>query len=115
MKVLAYFLVVVGALLFASIGYDEYRGVTRAPSSSRAGIAPGRISKESEPENFHNAIACHCYYAFAYLLLGGLMLYIDKRSDKSDIESPDYAGNSALDDWGRAMDTEAERRKVAKK
>ncbi len=112
MKWLAYFLIVLGTLQFASIGYDEYRGVTHAPFSLRAGILFGIIHKQSQPEEFHNAIVCHCYYAFAYLLLGVLMVIVDKRMDKSDIESPDYAGNKALDDWGKAMDEEAKRRNL---
>ena len=47
MKWLAYFLVVFGTLQFASIGYDEYRGVTHAPYSRMAGILPicPRINK----------------------------------------------------------------------
>ena len=112
MNVLAYFLIVVGALQFASIGYDEYRGVTRAPANSRVGILPGGISKAREPENFHNAIVCHSYYASAFLFLGIMMVVVDRRMDKSDIESPDFAGNKALDDWGKAMDEEAKRRNL---
>ena len=115
MNVLASFLIVVGALQFASIGYDEYRGVTRAPANSRVGISPGKISKESGPENFHNAIVCHTYYAFTTLFFGILMLVVGKRMDKSDIESPDFAGSKALDDWGKAMQAEEEQRKVHKK
>jgi hypothetical protein len=115
MNVLAYFLIIVGALQFASIEYDEYRGVTREPSNSRVGILPGGISKRSEPENFHNAIICHCYYATAFLFLGILMVVVDKSMDKSDPESPDFAGNHALDDWGKAMQAEEERRKIHKK
>ena len=40
------------------------------------------------------------------------MVIVDRRMDKSDIESPDYAGNKALDDWGKAMDEEAKRRNM---
>jgi hypothetical protein len=115
MNILAYFLIVLGVLQFASIGYDEYRGVTRAPANSRIGILPGRISKESEPENFHNAIVCHSYYAFAPLFLGILMLVVEKRMDKSDPESPDFAGNKALDDWAKAMKEVEEKQKIQKK
>jgi hypothetical protein len=35
--------------------------------------------------------------------------------DKSDIESPDFAGNKALDDWAKAMKEVEERQKVHKK
>lgn len=110
MNILAYFLIVVGILLFGSIGYDELRGVTSSPTDT-----PGDISKQGEPENFHNAIVCHCYYAGAFLFLGILMLVIDKSVDKSDPESPDFAGNKALDDWARAMKEEEDRRKISKK
>jgi hypothetical protein len=115
MKWIAYFLVVLGILRFAFIGYDAYRGVTHAPFSPRAGISPGVIHKQSEPENFHNAIVCHTYYASAFLLLGVLMVVVGKRMDKSDPMSPDFAGNPALDDWAGAMKEEEERRKITKK
>jgi hypothetical protein len=115
MNVLAYLLIIAGALQFASIGYDEYRGATQAPSDGSAMILPGLIQKQSEPEIFHNAIVCHCYYASAFLFLGILMLVIGKRMDKSDPESPDFAGNKALDDWAKAMKEAEERRKVHEK
>lgn len=112
MNILAYFLIVIGALQFAAIGYDEYCGVTSAPSDGSPTVLPGVIQKQSEPENFHNAIVCHSYYAFAPLFLGFLMLVVDKCMDKSDPESPDFAGNKALDDWGKAMQEEDERRRI---
>jgi len=110
MNILAYFLIVIGGLYFTVIGYDEYRGVTESPSD-----LPGIIHKQSEPENFHNAIVCHSYYASAFLVLGILMIIVDKRMDKSDPESPDFAGNKALDDWAKAMKEVEERQKVHKK
>jgi hypothetical protein len=115
MNILAYFLIVLGVLQFASIGYDEYRGVTSSPSDGSPTVLPATIHKQSEPENFHNAIVCHSYYAFAPLLLGVLMLVVDKRMDKSDPESPDFAGNKALDDWAKSMKEVEERQKVHKK
>ena len=110
MNILAYFLIVIGVLYFAVIGYDEYRGITESPSNM-----PGDVHKQSAPENFHNAIVCHSYYASAFLFLGILMLVIDKSMDKSDPESPDFAGNNALDDWGKTMQEEEERRRIHKK
>jgi hypothetical protein len=110
MNILAYFLIVIGAFYFADIGYDEYRGVTESPSDM-----PGAINKQGEPETFHNAIVCHGYYASAFLFLGILMLVIDRSIDKSDPDSPDFAGNKALDDWGKAMQDEEERRRIHKK
>jgi hypothetical protein len=115
MNILAYLFVIVGALQFAWIGYDEYRGATQAPSDGSGMILPGLIHKQSEPEIFHNAIVCHSYYASAFLFLGILMLVVDKSMDKSDIESPDFAGNKALDDWAKAMKEVEERQKVHKK
>jgi hypothetical protein len=110
MNILAYFLIVLGSILFAIIGYDEFRGVTSSPTDM-----PGDISKQSAPEDFHNAIVCHLYYAGSSLFLGILLLVIDRKMDKSDPDSPNFSGNKALDDWGRAMDAEEERRKIAKK
>ena len=115
MKFLAYFLILVGALQFASLGYDESRGATHAPISRKTGILPGTIHRQSEPENFRNAVACYCYYASAFLLLGIVMMAVGWRMDKSDPLSPDFAGNAALDDWAKAMNEEEERRKIARK
>jgi hypothetical protein len=115
MNYFAYFLIVVGALLFASIGYDEYRGITAAPSGDTSiGVLPDTIIKNSNPEEFHNAIVCHCYFAFGFLSLGILMLIIDKCMDKSDPMSPDFSGNKALDDLAKAMKEVEERQKYHK-
>jgi hypothetical protein len=103
MNILAYFLIGLGVLQFASIGYDECRGVTSSPSDGSATVLPATIQKQSEPDQFHNAIVCHCYYAFTTLMFGILMLVVEKRMDKSDPTSPDFAGNKALDDWAIAM------------
>ena len=110
MNALAYLLIVVGALYFAAIGYDEYRGITSGPSDT-----PEDIQQQSHPETFHNAIVCHVFYASASVFLGILMLLIDRHMDKSDPESPDFTGNDALDEWGKSMQAEDERRQVRKK
>ena len=115
MKFLAYFLIVLGSIQLAIIGYDVFRGVTSSPSDESPTVLPDIIHKQNDPENFHNAIVCHSYYALAPLFLGILMLVVDKRMDKSDPESPDFAGNKALGDWGKALDEEDARRKITKK
>ncbi len=43
-----------------------------------------------------------------------MMVIVDKRMDKSDPESPNFAGNKALDDWGKAMQAEEKRREIHK-
>lgn len=115
MKILAYLLIVLGSIQLAIIGYDELRGVTSSPGDGSPTVLPGDIHKQSDPEGFHNAIVCHSYYALAPLFLGILMVVVEKRMDKSDPESPDFAGNKALDDWSRAMDAEEKRRRLVKK
>jgi hypothetical protein len=87
----------------------------KAPSDGSAMILPGLVQKRSEPENFNNAIVCHSYYASAFLFLGILMLVVDKSMDKNDPESPDFAGNKALDDWANTMKEMEERQRVHKK
>lgn len=114
MKILGYCLIVLGALQFTFIGYDELRGATHAPYARGAYVSPGIIHKQSQPEDFRDAIACHCYYAIACLLLGIVAVIVDKRMDQSDPLSPDFAGNSELDDWAKSMKEEEDRQKIIK-
>ena len=111
MRIFSYLLVLIGILMFASAGYDEYRGITsiQAPRS-----LPEVVTKASQPENFRGAMAYHWYYAFAVLIAGIIVYMIDRGMEKADPMSPDFAGNKALDDWGDAMKKQEEEGKHPK-
>jgi hypothetical protein len=111
MRIFSYLLLLASVLMFASAGYDEYRGVTRiqAPRS-----LPEVITKTSQPDVFRGAMAYHWYYAFAVLIAGIIVYMIDKGLEKSDPMSPEFAGNKALDDWSDAMKKQEEQGKHPK-
>ena len=112
MRIISYMLIGFGILLFASAGYDEFRGITRSPSYSRSSISYSyTITRQTEPEQFHNAMTYHWFYATIVVIAGIIAYFVDRGQEKSDPMSPDYAGNQALDDWSDAMKKEEERRK----
>jgi hypothetical protein len=87
---------------------NDWRASARRASAGGCGLA------FQASENFHNAVVCHSYYAFAPLMPGVFMLVAGKRMDKSDPMSPDFAGNQALDDWENAMKKTEELEKINK-
>jgi hypothetical protein len=97
--------------MFASAGYDEYRGVTQIQVGRSL---PEIITKTSSPEDFHNAMAYHWFYALMVLIAGIIAYTIDRGQEKADPFSPDFAGNKALDEWSDAMKKEEEQRKHPK-
>ena len=94
MRTVSYILVAIGVLLLASAGYDEFRGSTRSPSGGKyTGYSHYTITKQAKPEEFHNAMTYHWFYA-SMLLVGGFIAYlIDKGQDKVDPMSPDADEN----------------------
>lgn len=112
MRTFSYLLLLVGVLMFASTGYDEYRGVTRI-KAGRSSV-PEVVKKASRPEDFRNAMKVHWFYAFAVLIAGVIAYMVEDGLEKSDPLSPDYAGNKALDDWSDAMKKEEKQRKHPK-
>jgi hypothetical protein len=61
-RIVSYILIAVGILMLASAGYDEFRGSTRSPSGGRyTGYSHHTISKQDNPEEFHGAMAYHCF------------------------------------------------------
>lgn len=96
MRIASYFFLAFGILLLASVGYDEYRGITRAPSSRYTGYSHYSISKQAKPEEFHNAITVHLTRSFLMLLLGFLAFMIDRGQEKVDPMSPD--GDKNIDE-----------------
>jgi hypothetical protein len=111
MRVVSYILIAVGLLLFASAGYDQYRGVTRSPSAGRyTGYSHSTITRQSKPEEFHNAMTWHWFYACMLVIVGVIAYQIVRGQEKADPLSPEFAGNKELDDWSKAMDAEEKRK-----
>jgi hypothetical protein len=108
MRIFSYLLLLVSVLMFASAGYDEYRGITRIQVGR--GL-PETILKKSNLEQFHNAMTYHWAYAIVVLIAGILVYTINRGMERADPLSPDFAGNKALDDWSDAMKKEEEQRK----
>jgi hypothetical protein len=91
MRTISYILVVIGILLLALAGYDEFRGSTSTPSSE---YDPSEtVTKDSKPEMFRNAMTYHWFHAFMLLGAGGIAYLIDKGQDKVDPMSPDADEN----------------------
>jgi hypothetical protein len=103
----------VSLLLFVNAGCDEYRGSTRAPSG-RYNRSHYTITKQAKPEEFHNAMTYHWAYAIMILIASLIAYMIESGEEKSDILSPDFAGNKDLDDWSDAMKKEEEQHKNPK-
>jgi hypothetical protein len=94
MRIVSYILVVVGVLLLASAGYDEYRGSTRSPSGGRyTGYSHYTITKQTKPEEFHNAMTYHWFYASMLVIAGVIAYMIDKGQDRVDPMSSDADEN----------------------
>jgi hypothetical protein len=82
--------------MLAIAGYDEVRGVTHAPSMgslSGVGYSHGIITRAGDPEDFHNAMTFHWFFA-SMLLGGGIILFvINKGQDAVDPTSADSDKN----------------------
>jgi hypothetical protein len=81
MRALSYILIALGICLLASAGYDEFRGSTTKPLTLRgrrhntAYLYRIRVSKENNPNLFHEFIVTHWIYA-ALIEGAGCMLYV---------------------------------------
>jgi hypothetical protein len=107
MRIVSYALVVVGILLLASAGYDEFRGSTRAPTG-RYSHAHYTITKKDRPEEFHNAMAYHWIYGSMILIAGFIAYAIDKGQDRADPMSAD--SDDRIDDELRRDELDEEKR-----
>jgi hypothetical protein len=108
MRIVSYILVVVGILLSASAGYDEFRGSTRA-STGRYSHSHYTITKKDNPEEFHNAMTYHWFYASMLLIAGFIAYMIDKGQDRVDPMSSDADEN--VDDELRKDEMDEELKK----
>jgi len=94
MRIFSYILIALGVLLFASAGYDEFRGSTRSPSGGRyTGYSHYTITKETKPEEFHNAMTYHWVYASLLVIAGVIAYMVDKGQEKVDPMSSDSDEN----------------------
>lgn len=89
MRIASFIFLAFGILLLLSVGYDEYRGTTHAPSSRYSGYSYSPISKQAKPEEFHDAIIVHLTRSFLMLLLGLVAFTIDRGQEKVDPMAPD--------------------------
>jgi hypothetical protein len=90
MRIVSYIIIVAGLLLLAIAGYDEFRGSTRAPSGGRyTGYSHYTITKQTKPEEFHNAMTYHWFYASMIVIAGVIAYVVDKGQDKVDPMSSD--------------------------
>jgi p-aminobenzoyl-glutamate transporter AbgT len=88
MRIISYILVVVGILLLARAGYDEFRGSTRTPTSKYNPISE-TVTKNGNPDVFHNAMTYHWFYASMIVIAGVIAYVVDKGQDKVDPMSSD--------------------------
>ena len=94
MRIFSYILIALGVLLFASAGYDEFRGSTRSPSGGRyTNYSHYTITKETKPEEFHNAMTYHWSYASLLVIAGVIVYFFDKGQEKVDPMSSDSDEN----------------------
>lgn len=99
MRIGSFILMAFGILLLASASYDEYRGITHAPSgggsrySAFLSSSHEIITKASKPEYFHNAMVCHWAQSFMVLMMGFVVFMIDRGMDKVDPMAPDADAN----------------------
>jgi hypothetical protein len=114
MRIFSFILVALGILLLASIGYDEYRGITHAPSSRYTGYSHYPLSKQAKPEEFHNAIVVHLTRSFLLLLAGFVLFMIDRGQEKVDPMSADSDENIDMELQKDELDGKAMKKKASK-
>lgn len=112
MRVVSYILALVGILLLASAGYDEFRGSTRAPAG-RYSHSHYTITKKDQPEEFRNAMTHHWFYASMLLSAGFIAYLIDKGQDRVDPMSSDADEN--IDDELQKDETDEKMEKEKEK
>jgi hypothetical protein len=82
MRVGSYILVILGVLLLANAGYDEFRGSTTKPWTimgrrfrNDAYLYRLHVLKENNPELFRKFMATHWIYA-SFIAVGGVILLL---------------------------------------
>ena len=89
-RALPFVCLILGACLLASAGYDEFRGITRAPMGKPGANPYGRgIVLKEDPKSFRNAMSCHWFNA-SLLIAAGLVFHcIVRKQDSLDPLAPD--------------------------
>ncbi len=99
MRIGSFIIMAAGLLLLASAGFDEYRGLTHAPSgggsrySAFLSSSHEIITKAGKPETFRNAMACHWARSFVFFMAGFILFRIDRGQEKVDPMAPDADEN----------------------
>jgi hypothetical protein len=116
MRILSYIIIVAGLCLLASAGYDEYRGVTREPSSGGYATisSNGYATRDADPDRFHNYMLYHWFYASLIEGLGFFLFLLVRRQDRLDPLSPNFAGTGAFDELDDEMKKEEEQHETPK-
>lgn len=108
MRIFSYILMVIGILLLANAGYDEFRGNTRISHGRYTGHYT--ITREASPEKFHDAIVYHTSFALLLLIAGFIACLVDKGQEKADPLSTDTDRSEVSDDLGGNIKKEEEHR-----
>jgi hypothetical protein len=95
MRIVSYIIVAVAISLLASAGYDEFRGSTHAPTGRYNRISYA-ITKNGNPEEFHNAMVVHLCRSLLFLLAGVILFMINRGQEKVDPMSAD--SNEKIDE-----------------
>jgi hypothetical protein len=97
-------LIVLALILAGMIANDEIAGETNIPRGRSATIYPERrLKKAEDPGQFRNLITYKWIRALACVGGGLVLLAIARRADRLDPFSPDFSGNTALEEWGDSL------------
>ncbi len=109
MRILAYCVVLSGLMLLANAAWDDHRGIATAATPSQTGMP--NVEKRSEhPQHFRNLMTYQWGRAGFVIIARAVLLGFVRRADQLDPFSPDFSGNSSLNDLGRTLDAEAQKR-----
>jgi hypothetical protein len=109
MKRTAYLLIALGLFLFAYAANDEHRGIASVTPSAFNGVTHTAY-KVDDPKQFGNLMFYEWLRAFLWSGAGIILLRMCRRANKLDPLSPDFQGNPELDELGKELDQEREKR-----
>jgi ribonucleotide reductase beta subunit family protein with ferritin-like domain len=112
-RILSYIVMVIGILMLVRFGYDEFRGITSAPSMTvmrRYSYYPHDIlNKKDKPEEFRNAMKYHWIMSSMIVIAGFILFAIDRKQEALDPMSADSDEN--IDDELRHDELDEQMRK----
>lgn len=106
--VAAYVLILLGIYLFGRAAYDEHRGMTHPSTRYSSRII---VKRAEDPQRFRNEMIFHWFRASVVMCAGFVVLGFSRRAERSDPLSPDFAGNSAIDELNDELTKEQEKRR----